>query len=950
MMKISLRTLLIVPFLLQVMGITGLVIYLSYRSGQRVIETMTEQMVAKTAEGVTQQLNDYFQTPVLLTHQYQAAIAAGWLTWSDLAAMETYFIDQAKAHPTLSALMMVTENQQFLAVEQFPSGEGGLAGPPQTSRATTGEPPWYSLAQGEPDGLWLPTFPLGEAAGEAAPHPPLAMTYLLPFTDPDGEPRGVLGTSVSLDQVGRFLHRLGVGQTGQVFLVDGQGYVLATSNTAYPWRQTRPFSPSSPWTPQDWLVPIADSPDPVIRQVPQLERLAAEGGTQGRFQFRLNGDRYAGQIVPFRHPQLPWQVVVIIPQRDFIAVTTRDLLHTLILCALALLGTIGLGIWTAQYITKPILSLQQATQAFADGMAVVPPTQPTPIVEVEALRQHFDHMVLQLVTSFRALRDRETTLATFLNGIPIAISVHDPTGQVLFLNQKGKELLVEQSPPHPAPATPAHLSETYRLYVAGTDQLYPADQLPVVRGLRGESTYTDDIEIDTGHQRIPLEIHAIPVFDAEGQVLYSINTFQDIAERRRAEQLQAYYERDLEQRVAQQMASLAENEMTKQALINAIPDLLIRVGQAGIPLEIYNLDAIKWLGDPAQIYQQNVFDNLPEAIAQERKAGIERALTTGTLQLQEYEFEINGQTYCEEARIVPVTQNEVLMVVRDISDRRKVERLKDEFISIVSHELRTPLTAIRGSLGILEAGILHNRPEKATAMLQIALTNTERLIRLVNDILDLEQLAAGQMYGKREPCAVASLMRLAVDGVEALALAAHIHLTLEPIDQLVWANADAVVQTLTNLLSNAIKFSDPYSTVGLRAEVNRMLPQSPPITPAFVKKHHPQAATGIAATPHAVTDPGRLAQVRFSVSDQGRGIPTDRLDSIFERFQQVDASDSRQKGGTGLGLAICKRIVEHHGGEIWVESRLGQGSTFYFTLPTCSPVMVSRDDETSSRD
>jgi signal transduction histidine kinase len=554
-------------------------------------------------------------------------------------------------------------------------------------------------------------------------------------------------------------------------------------------------------------------------------------------------------------------------------------------------------------------------------MATVPPTQPSRIQEVEALRQGFDHMVGQLVGSFQNLKDRENTLATFLNGVPVALSVHDQRGQMLFLNAKGKELLVNGI----ALADAGQLAETYQLYRAGSDQLYPTDELPVVRGLRGETAYTDDVEIETGDRRIPLEVHTIPVFNTLGQVIYSINTFQDISERRQTERLRANYQQELERQVATQTASLVASETTKQALINAIPDLLMRLGRDGLPLEIYNLEAVNWLGDKAQPYEATMYQNLPGPVAEERQRCVEQALATGTIQRQEYEFVSRGQTFCEEARIIPVTQDEVLVVVRDISDRYKVDRLKDEFISIVSHELRTPLTAIRGGLGILAAGVLQDRPQKAQQMLHMALNNTERLIRLVNDILDLERLASGRVELRLEPCQIDDLIDQSVSGLAAIAEAAQVTLHIASEPALVLADPDAIVQTLTNLLGNAIKFSDPGQKIWLKVE--RL-----PASSADVNGADMNGAGMNGAGTH---DGERSPQpyLRIAVQDQGRGIPADRLEVIFERFQQVDVSDSRRRGGTGLGLAICKRIVEQHGGEIWAESQLGQGSTFFFTLP-----------------
>ncbi|QSJ18634.1 PAS domain S-box protein [Nostoc sp. UHCC 0702] len=234
--------------------------------------------------------------------------------------------------------------------------------------------------------------------------------------------------------------------------------------------------------------------------------------------------------------------------------------------------------------------------------------------------------------------------------------------------------------------------------------------------------------------------------------------------------------------------------------------------------------------------------------------------------------------------------------IQDITEQQAIERMKNEFISIVSHELRTPLTAIRGFLGLLNTGIYDNKPEKAKRMLQQALTNSDRLVRLVNDILDLERLSSGRVELVREVCHAEDLMQRAVEGVQSIALEATITLSIIPTTASVWASGDLIIQTLTNLLSNAIKFSPPNSVIILAAQ--------------------PQ------------TD-----SVLFQVKDQGRGIPPDKIETIFERFQQVDVSDSRAKGGTGLGLAICQSIIQQHDGNIWAESTFGEGSTFYFTLP-----------------
>ncbi|BAZ51388.1 PAS/PAC sensor hybrid histidine kinase [Nostoc sp. NIES-4103] len=253
--------------------------------------------------------------------------------------------------------------------------------------------------------------------------------------------------------------------------------------------------------------------------------------------------------------------------------------------------------------------------------------------------------------------------------------------------------------------------------------------------------------------------------------------------------------------------------------------------------------------------------------------------------------------------------------MKDISDRREVERLKDEFVSVVSHELRTPLTSIAGALDLLASGVLQTAPEDAQRMLNIAASNTDRLVRLINDILDIERIASGKVEMNQQTCNVADLMIDSAEVMEEMATQAGVKLAVSPLSAQIWADSDRIIQVFTNLLSNAIKFSPPDSTVWLSAELVTGEENQKAISPTV------QAAEA------------KFPYILFQVKDQGRGIPTEKLESIFERFGQVDASDSRQKGGTGLGLAICRTILQHHGGYIWVESSLGEGSTFFFTLP-----------------
>ena len=244
----------------------------------------------------------------------------------------------------------------------------------------------------------------------------------------------------------------------------------------------------------------------------------------------------------------------------------------------------------------------------------------------------------------------------------------------------------------------------------------------------------------------------------------------------------------------------------------------------------------------------------------------------------------------------------IVIAFTDISERNALDRMKDEFISTVSHELRTPLTALRGAMGLLSKELLESRPEKFQLMMDIALANTKRLSKLVNDILEIERINQGKAELHYGICSIETLMRSATLLMEHEATIANIAFTVSARDVEVYADPDRIQQTLLNLISNAVKFSahedGSFTEVHLRA---RYLSPDEAI---------------------------------LEVEDHGRGIEEDKLEEIFERFRQIDASDTRSRGGSGLGLAICRSIVTQHGGKIWATSEPGLGTTFHIKLPT----------------
>ncbi|MEB3356569.1 MAG: PAS domain S-box protein [Synechococcales bacterium] len=617
----------------------------------------------------------------------------------------------------------------------------------------------------------------------------------------------------------------------------------------------------------------------------------------------------------------------------------------------------------------------------------------------------------QLVDQMEAILQSEERFRLAVENLPDMFVLYDSDRQFLYINTKGLEISGK-----PLEAVLGKRDED--LFPPEVTDAY----LPLLlKTIETRSPQTGECTIALPHQPpLTMIIKYVPILDPENNLRQILALTLDITHRKQVEQ------------------ALQESEALNRAILEAIPDLIIRMHRDGTYLSIKLTSSIR-LMNPNLTIGSNVRDALPPEQAQRRMEATQQALATGEIQIYEFPIQVDEETLWQEARIVPLGADEVLVIVRglteqkraeqalreseerfrkafddapigialvapdgrylkvnqalcdilgysqgelqvlrrqdvthpedrvgdwqgmqrllagdirihcaekrylhkqghdvyalvnislvkdqdrnplyfiaqiqDISDRHQIDRLKDEFISIVSHELRTPLTAIRGSLGLINTGVLDENPADVKEMLQIAYNNSDRLMRLVNDILNLERLESGKHQLVMEPCQVSDLLNQAVESVGAIARSADVTLTVTPLDAQVWAAPDAIIQTLTNLLSNAIKFSPKGCTVWITTEITQ-------------GEHLPVDLR---------TDPFMpFPQVLFAVNDNGRGIPADKLKTIFERFQQVDVSDSRQRGGTGLGLTICQTIVRQHQGQIWAESELGKGSTFYFTIP-----------------
>lgn len=481
-----------------------------------------------------------------------------------------------------------------------------------------------------------------------------------------------------------------------------------------------------------------------------------------------------------------------------------------------------------------------------------------------------------------ALRESEAKWRSLVENAPSFVVTIDREGKLLFSNRALPEFSVESV-----------IEQSFYDYVLPEYQ--PIQKAAVEQVfLLGEATTFEVLGYKDAQGNLAwYETRIAPILQ-DGEISAAIVITNDISDRKNAE------------------ADLKEKNRRWRSLLNNVQLIVIGLDRQGL-IEYANPFFLKLTGyTEAQVLRESWVDKfLPPS----RKLEIRQVFQEIIQEIDSHSYVLHPiLTLAGEERMIAwsntllhdVQGNAIgsVSIGEDITERYKLERMKGEFVSIVSHELRTPLTSMQAALSLLSENIVDPASETGQSVIQIAAEGIDRLVRLVNDILDLERLESGKIRLEKSCCHPAKIVKMASDQMQEMANQAGIKLTTTIDCCPIYADCDRLLQVLINLLSNAIKFSASGTTVWLKFK----LIQNPP---NFLSS----------------------AQLQFSIKDQGRGIPADQLDTIFERFHQIDASDSREKGGTGLGLAICRTIVHQHGGKIWVESVLGEGSTFYFTLP-----------------
>jgi adenylate cyclase len=831
--NLSLRQILIIPFVLQIIGVVGLTGYLSYRNGQRAVQDLATQIRSTVASKIEDRLNYYLEKPKIIIGMNVDAFQLEQVTLQDWRMVERHFWKQLQRFPFLQDIYLGTAQGEIIGVdrqengelvskvtEQFPQRSFYLLNSQGNRQQLLKKQanydartrPWFQKAITEKQPVWSEVYPLASTGK-------LAITASAPLLNRNQTLLGVVAVNVHLQQINDFLQQLKMSPGSEIVIFEKNGNLIGSS-TADPLMLPAQSQGESQ------RVLVSESQNLLIRETAKFltEHYKAFSNIQKpeQLEFKLKGERQFLQILPYSAQGVNWSVVVIVPESDFMEQIHDNTRTTILLCLIALALAIIVGILTARWIVKPIERLNQAAEALSQG-DWHQNVEINRSDEVGNLANSFNCMAAQLKQSFATLETNnikmhqlneqlvqsEYRLNQFLEGLPVGVLIYEASGKVCYFNHKVEELLGQPIQPD---ISLKDFAQTYQLYIAGTDQIYPAKGLPMIRAFKGKSIAVENIEIRRADKTIPCEVLATPVFNSDGTVAFAIAAFENISCRQQAE--------------------------------------------------------------------------------------IERRKFTEQLKLK----------------------NEKL---------QQLDKLKDEFLANTSHELRTPLNGMIGLAESLIDGAAGSISEAMEYNLKLITQSGYRLATLVNDILDFSKLKHKNIELNQVPVGIWELVEIVLAISQTLAGSKKLELINDVPPNLspAYADENRLQQILYNLVGNAIKFT-LSGTVKVSAKLVK-------ITKETENKDLKNLATS--------------SQIAITISDTGIGIASDKLEQIFESFEQADGSTAREYGGTGLGLAVTKQLVELHGGTINVTSVLGEGSQFTFTLPVADqPVLKTPSNLSNS--
>ena len=930
--RIPLSLLITVPFLLNTFGIVGLIGWLSFRNGHNAILLLANQFHRKVTEQVQDRLHSYLELPYTLNQLNANSIELEQIEPNDEIRFQAHFWKQLQNFSRISNIYFATTSGKYWGVrrikDRFAIENTNSTfmtdnyGRPQTllmakNSFNLTERPWYQTVVQTRQSIWT------EVYTDSMTEEP-AITSIRPVYQENGELQGVLGISMLLGDINQFLQNTKVSNHGQTFIVEPSGKLVATSNSD--------VEISAQGSKSERIL-ATQSQDKLTRTVAEWLKSQPISNNNEIQQSVINfeGEPYFLQVGELNNDSglsgLNWRIVVAVPASDFMLQIKENSMSTAMLCLIALGLNAILGIIAARRISRPITQLSQASQSIANGNLDQKVEYSCAIEELAILANSFNQMSRQMKRSHTRLEEYSQLLVQKVDERTYALQQEilehefteaalreseekfakafrsSPDGMALLSNDTYKHIDVNNkwseitgySREEAIGAAPSDLN----LWV----DLNERDRMLEILGVEGR-VFNYEANFVTKEGKKFTGLISSETIEFGGNV-FAIYAVKDISDRKIIEE------------------NIKESEKKYRDLVESANCIILRWDTQGriCFLNDYGLRFFGYqLEDIIGSYILDTFVSSKDVSGEDLRNMIAEICCTP----EKYQLNEN-ENICKDGRRVWVTWSnkpiyddqgkliEILSVGTDITDRKQAEkelqsakevadtanRAKSEFLANMSHELRTPLNGILGYAQILKRGY---DPDKHKAGLEVIQRSGEHLLTLLNDILDLSKIEAKKLELNPSEFDLPKLLQSITDIFQLQVRAKDVELIYQPLTTLpttMYGDEKRLRQVLINLFGNAVKFTDRGS-VSLSVSVH----------PCELNHNY---------------------KVRFEIADTGVGIDPDKLEEIFLPFQQA-GDRSRRYSGTGLGLPICQKIVEMMGGQLHVESRLNEGSIFWFEI------------------
>jgi PAS domain S-box-containing protein len=907
-------------------GTVGLTGWLSWQSGKQAVNTVAGQFRQQVGDRIKQKLTSYLETPHLINRINADAVRRGQLKvqdpnsdrylWQQIQLFKsvTWIYYGSQQNGAFTGITRSIEDKSLELVIQDPTSNNqsfyyNLDSQGNRQKRVKIDPfkydsrlrPWYQKASQTRQAAWSPVY-------QSFSEPHLTLTASLPVYSPNGKLQGVVGTDVYLEEINNFLASIKISPSSQSFIVERSGWLVASSSSQPPYIVNGK-------TQETKRLRAIDSQNPLIRStmqhltaqvIPPLNRI----DTPQQLDFLLNAQRQFVQVLPFQDERgLDWFIVVVEPESDFMTPMNESRNNGLWLGGLALLSAIALGILLARRLSQTIQQLTEASQAISRGeLDREVPT--TGIKELNILSQAFNQMAEQLEQSFSELEKSKVELEKNVAHRTAALRQSEEKFSKAFRASPYPIMITRRSDKRVVEANDsyAYFSGYSVEELVGQDLKWDLwvnpQNLTQMTELLNTQGYVRNLEIDYRKKSggIGTVLVSAELIELNGEIC-ALTVHNDITERRQAEVA-----------LARSEEALRVTNAEMQALFASMDEIILVGDRQGRILKIPPTRRPIPFQPPGALIGKTVEDILPPEQAALFLRYIHTALETQKTLQVEYRLPTLNQDAWSEASISPINENLVVWVARDITSRKESEQelneakqkaeaanlAKSEFLANMSHELRTPLNVILGFTQLM--GRDSSLTPKQLSHLKIVNNSGEHLLQLINDVLDMAKIEAGRISLNETSLDLDLLLETLADMFQLKADAKGLQLIFdrEPaVPQCITVDESKLRQVLINLLSNAIKFT-AEGRVLLQVSVG----QSEDLDTRLI----------------------------FTVTDTGSGISETELDRIFEAFVQTE-SGRRSQTGTGLGLPISRKFVQLMGGEITVNSQLGQGTTLSFSIP-----------------